>query len=145
MVLRKNIFRRFFLIEIIVIITVKNPKLAIFNLDDFIDDCMKKKQNNKLNFIYVGQLIDIPKGFGVLLAGIKQFLEENKNRLWIHLLPPYSPEFNAIEGVWKITRKDATHNRYFPTMKRLTRAIQTRFRLFQSERWRLSGIIANFL
>lgn len=76
---------------------------------------------------------------------LQPFLEENKNRLWIHLLPPYSPEFNAIEGVWKITRKDATHNRYFPTMKRLTRAIQTRFRLFQSERWRLSGIIANFL
>jgi len=29
-------------------------------------------------------------------------------------LPPYSPELNPIERVWKLTRRLATHNRYFP-------------------------------
>ena len=29
-------------------------------------------------------------------------------------LPPYSPDLNPIEQVWRITRKEVTHNRYFP-------------------------------
>lgn len=48
-------------------------------LDDFFNSEVTKKQKDVLKFLYVGQLIDIPKGFGVLLNGIKQFLEENKN------------------------------------------------------------------
>ena len=28
-------------------------------------------------------------------------------------LAPYSPDLNPIEQVWRITRKDVTHNRYF--------------------------------
>ena len=27
-------------------------------------------------------------------------------------LPPYSPDLNPIEQVWRITRKEVTHNRY---------------------------------
>ncbi len=48
-------------------------------LDDFVDDELTKKQKDVLNFLYVGELIEIPKGFGVLINGINQFLEENKN------------------------------------------------------------------
>lgn len=28
-------------------------------------------------------------------------------------LPPYSPDLNPIEQVWRITRREVTHNRYF--------------------------------
>ena len=28
-------------------------------------------------------------------------------------LPPYSPELNPIERVWRITRRERTHNRFF--------------------------------
>ena len=73
------------------------------------------------------------------------FLENNKDRLKLFFLPPYSPKLNAVEPVWKETRKDATHNRYFASMKGLTRAVQTRFRIYQNEPWRLSGIVAPFL
>jgi len=31
-------------------------------------------------------------------------------------LPPYSPELNAMEWVWKINRRLCTHNRYFPAL-----------------------------
>jgi glycosyltransferase involved in cell wall biosynthesis len=48
-------------------------------LDDFKDDTLSKKKKDVLNFLYVGHLIDIPKGFAVLLRGIKEFLEENEN------------------------------------------------------------------
>lgn len=76
---------------------------------------------------------------------LKPFLEKNEDRLWIYHLPPYSPELNIIEMVWKETKKDATHNRYFPTMKRLTRAVQTCFRRYQKDPELLSGIVAKYL
>lgn len=31
---------------------------------------------------------------------IQSFLEENKSRLELIFLPPYSPELNLIEGLW---------------------------------------------
>ena len=40
---------------------------------------MKKKQDDKLKFIYVGYLDDIHKGVNVLLDGIEKFIEENPN------------------------------------------------------------------
>lgn len=76
---------------------------------------------------------------------LKPFLRANKDRLWIYKLPTYSPEMNATEMVWRETRKDATHNRYFPTTKRLTRGVQTQFRVYQREPHRLAGTVAQFL
>ena len=76
---------------------------------------------------------------------IETFLQENKNRIWLRYLPPYSPDLNAIEIVWRETKKDATHNRYFQFMRGLTRAIQTQFRFYQNNPSLLSSMIANFL
>ena len=30
-------------------------------------------------------------------------------------LPPYSPDLNPIEQVWRIARREKTHNRYYPS------------------------------
>lgn len=76
---------------------------------------------------------------------IQAFLRQNKHRLWIYKLPKYSPELNAVEMVWRETRKDATHNQYFATPKRLTRTVQTQFRTYQREPHRLVGPVAQFL
>ncbi|MFW9818091.1 MAG: glycosyltransferase family 4 protein [Candidatus Thorarchaeota archaeon] len=45
-------------------------------LDNYKNSDLKSKQREVLNFLYVGELIEIPKGFGVLLNAIKQFLDE---------------------------------------------------------------------
>ena len=42
-------------------------------------------------------------------------------------LPPYSPELNPIERVWKITRKESTHNRFFQNLEELKMAVVHRF------------------
>lgn len=34
-------------------------------------------------------------------------------------LPPYSPDFNPIEQVWRITCRENTHNVFFPTLAML--------------------------
>jgi len=47
------------------------------DLYDYADDSMVKKQDQKLNFIYVGYLDDIHKGVNVLLDGIEKIIEKD--------------------------------------------------------------------
>src|SRR5262249_25517173 len=44
----------------------------------------------------------------------------------LHFLPPYSPELNPIERVWKLLRRCCLHNQYFPTLDNVASAIQPR-------------------
>ena len=59
------------------------------------------------------------------------WLAANRHRIELRRLPAYSPEFNAIESVWKATRKDATHNRYFDTPQQRDAALIETFIKFQ--------------
>jgi len=76
---------------------------------------------------------------------LRPFLRANRHRLWIYSLPKYSPELNAQEQVWRETRKDATHNRYFGTLKGLNRTVRTQFRTYQAQPHLLLGTVARFL
>jgi transposase len=46
-------------------------------------------------------------------------------------LRPYSPELNPIERVWKLTRRQCLHNRYFPVLEEVVAAVEKQF-----ENWR---------
>jgi transposase len=63
---------------------------------------------------------------------LEPWLDEHKDKIVLDFLPPYSPQLNPIERVWKKTRHDATHNRYFPTLLDLVQAIK-----FLFTRWSL--------
>jgi transposase len=63
---------------------------------------------------------------------LKEFFEANQQRLVFIYLPPYSPELNPIERVWRITRRKVTHNRYFPSVEDLRLALVSQFTI-----WRL--------
>ena len=56
----------------------------------------------------------------VLLA---PFLDARKSRLSLVFLPPYSPDLNPIERVWKLTRRLCTHNQYFPSLDDLIKTV----------------------
>jgi len=45
-------------------------------------------------------------------------------RFAMNFLPPYSPELNPIERVWKLVRRIATHNRYFSGLQEIRGAIE---------------------
>lgn len=102
---------------------------------------------------FLGQLLArFPKVFLILdnamfhkAKRLKPFFEAHADRLELFHLPPYSPELNAVEMVWRETRKDATHNRYFATTKGLARAVRTQFRTYQANPTRLAGTVAQFL
>lgn len=49
------------------------------NLDDYKGDNFSKKNNNFLNFVYIGYLDDVHKGIGILLKALDEFLIENQN------------------------------------------------------------------
>lgn len=41
--------------------------------------------------------------------------------------PPYSPDLNPIEQVWRITRRENTHNVFFPNLTKLVDAVDSAF------------------
>ena len=42
-------------------------------------------------------------------------------------LPPYSPQLNPAERVWKLTRRSCTHNRHFAFLDDLVTAVESQF------------------
>lgn len=58
---------------------------------------------------------------------IQPWLIEHRHMIQLDFLPPYSPELNPIERVWKLTRRLCTHNRYFPHMDDLIRDVSQQF------------------
>ena len=45
----------------------------------------------------------------------------------LDFLPPYSPELNPIERVWKLTRRLGLHNRYFGFLESVAEAVEIQF------------------
>ena len=45
----------------------------------------------------------------------------------LDFLPPYSPDLNPIERLWKLTRKLCLHNRYFPTLDDVIQSVESKF------------------
>lgn len=69
------------------------------NLDDYKGDNFSKKNNNLLNFVYIGYLDDVHKGIGILLKALDEFLIENQNlkvRFEFCGMGPLEPKLKAI-------------------------------------------------
>ena len=83
-----------------------------------------KKQNSQITVEFLKKLLKIYQNKKIFLiwdgAGwhkskeIRQFLSETnqgKTKLELFSFPPYSPELNPQEHVWKALRQNITHNR----------------------------------
>jgi transposase len=51
---------------------------------------------------------------------LQSWLARDEKKIMLVFLPPYSPDFNIIERLWKMTRRLCTHNRYFGTLDELS-------------------------
>jgi transposase len=58
----------------------------------------------------------------------------------LDFLPPYSPELNPIERVWKLLRRTATHNTYFATLDALVAAVQQQICIYQKPNQTLKSL-----
>jgi hypothetical protein len=53
--------------------------------------------------------------------------EQHAHHFALDFLPPYSPELNPIERVWKLARRRCLHNRYFDKLQDVIRAVESEF------------------
>lgn len=58
------------------------------------------------------------------------WLTEHQEIFQFDFFPPYSPDLNNIERVWKLTRKLCTHNRYFATLDSIAETVFHQFDLW---------------
>lgn len=60
----------------------------------------------------------------------QEWRDNCKDRFALDFLPPYSPELNPAERIWKLTRRQAVHNRYFASLDGVVQSVETEF-----DRW----------
>ncbi len=58
---------------------------------------------------------------------LQPWLAERARGLHLAFLPPYSPNLNPIERVWKLTRRLCLHNEYFPRLDLLLERVAEQF------------------
>lgn len=57
----------------------------------------------------------------------REWRDEHAERFVLYFLPPYSPDLNPVERVWKLVRRTCLHNRYFHTLKEIEEVVETQF------------------
>jgi transposase len=75
----------------------------------------------------------------------KRWLRRHRRRIQLFRLPPYSPELNPIEGVWKATKKLTTHNRFYRTTDERDDALRSTFGTFQARPSLIANHVSRFL
>jgi transposase len=60
----------------------------------------------------------------------KTWRELHRTDFQLYFLPPYSPELNPIERVWKLTRRKCLHNQYFSQLNQVTETVENQFQLW---------------
>lgn len=55
---------------------------------------------------------------------IQPFLEEHKERINLLFLPPYSPNLNPIEGLWKWLKTSVIYNVFYESVQDIRKNVQ---------------------
>ena len=74
----------------------------------------------------------------------KAWLARSKRKIELHRLPPYSPEFNPVEGIWKLTRRRTTHNRFYANVAERDLSLRNTFKTFQRRPSLVANQVARF-
>jgi transposase len=56
---------------------------------------------------------------------LQPFLQEKQNRLELVFLPPYSPQLNIVEGLWKWLKSDVINNVFYHTTAEIRKNVQS--------------------
>lgn len=102
-------------------------KQSVFNADTFI--CfLRTLLRHRRRGRKIVVVLDNAKWHHARL--LNPWLQQHRSTLSLVFLPPYSPDLNPIERVWKLTRRHCTHNHYFPELSDLITAVQNQFKLW---------------
>jgi len=104
---------------------VYNREEETFNAETFFVFMKKLRQVSSHAGRYVCVIADNVRYHHAKLH--KDWREQAADRFTLEFLPPYSPDLNPSERVWKLTRRLATHNRYFPHLDNIVEAVESTF------------------
>jgi transposase len=113
-------------------VSIRSGKLVhmtapVFNaatFGEFLTKLIRRKARNKKMLI----ILDNARYHHAVM--IHPWLKKYRKSIGLLFLPPYSPDLNPIERVWKLTRKLCTHNQYFPHLDLLIEKVSS-----QMNRW----------
>ena len=66
---------------------------------------------------------------------VRAWLERPECRIKVMYLPPYAPNLNPIERLWKVMHEHVTHNRYYPTFRAFAEAVMRFFKAPLPRTW----------
>ena len=73
-----------------------------------------------------------------------EFLTQHQDRITVCQLPSYSPDYNPIEYLWRKTKKQATHNKYFEHYEQLVAAVNQALERFAATPQDVLGLFGRY-
>lgn len=113
-----------------------NYETTISCIRDFI---ASRPSNEKGHIILIMDNAPWHKKAKRLISEDEQY-SDIKEAVTILSLPPYSPDYNPIEQVWRITRREKTHNRFWAKLETLITALDAWFSNFARPNERLASL-----
>jgi len=122
--------------------TYKTFGVIDFWSGQFIYECTEGSLNSDSYIRFLERVLRESKGKFVVIqdnAGyhrskdLREFLAAHQDRIKMYQLPPYSPDFNPIEKLWKKIKKAGTHLKHFPTFDDLRACVDTILNQFKGK------------
>jgi len=106
------------------LVTQQNGRFNAETFQAFLARLIRRKRQGRKMFV----VVDNARWHHA--KALVPWLRQHFNILRLDFLPPYSPELNHIERVWKMTRRLCTHNQYFEVLEELIDAVEDQFHLW---------------
>ena len=72
---------------------------------------------------------------------VNDFVKDNSQHITIKRLPSFSPDYNPIEKLWKNTKRDATHLKYFEKFEDLRDSVMSTFESYKNDASKVLGVM----
>lgn len=99
------------------LVTCEEDKFNAKTIEAFFSQLVSHRDNNKKMII----VLDNARFHHA--KALHAWLDKHSAYFRLDFLPPYSPELNHIERVWKLIRRLCTHNQYFQDLNDLRQAV----------------------
>lgn len=102
-------------------VTMPDERFDAESFQDFLAQLLRRRRRGRKMVV----IVDNARWHHA--RALRPWLRRHRRILRLDFLPPYSPELNPVERVWKLTRRLCTHNVYFETLESLIEAVYEQF------------------
>jgi transposase len=106
------------------VIYVEDERINAQTMIALLKQILKAQKEGKIHII-----LDNARYYHAML--VKDFLKDN-HRIVFHFLPPYSPNLNIIERLWRILKEEVVYNAFYLRFCNLKKAVN---KFFEDQVW----------